>query len=149
MVLQQEMVDHIDEPVKHEEQFSHHQPTEFHFEAASPHDTDYHHPLLEDNDAELEDNEMMWDTVHHTPEVSGSMNCPIGYTKIGCCKCVHDTLPPEHHLSGAEHQDLAPTIHGIPIHDEVVEVNSEHEHGSQQQEQKKEQDDDDKNLKEY
>ena len=151
------MVDHIDRPEKPDEKYLYHeQPTEFHFEAASPHvlDSD-HQPLLDDNDAELEDNEMMWDTVHHTPEVSGTMECPLGYSKIGCCRCVLDTLPPEHHLTGAEHQDLAPTIHGVPSTEEhlnsEVESNAEHQHGSQQQqEQKKEQlDDGSKNLKEY
>ena len=36
---------------------------------------------------EEEENELQWEIMHN---VSGNLKCKEGYTKVGCCKCVHD-----------------------------------------------------------
>ena len=43
-----------------------------------------HHAL--DNEME-EDNELQWEIMQN---ISGNLKCKAGYTKVGCCKCVHD-----------------------------------------------------------
>lgn len=115
------MVGHLDESEEHEEQYSHnphiheHEATSLHLEPANHYDLAHAEPEVSheiDTDAEL--NEMKWDTLHETAEISGDAHCPIGYTKIGCCRCVMDMQAPTHHIMGPEHHDLAPTIHGMP-----------------------------------
>ena len=88
MNLQSHLVDHLDE--------GHTAPVADHHEYSG------HHY-----------NSMKWETIHpETADSDGVMHCPIGYARIGCCKCVLDDHAPEHHLVGTEHHDLSPTIHG-------------------------------------
>ena len=123
------MVDHLDEAEEHEEQYlhhttDHHYPTGHHYEHANRFDFEHTEPevdhSLDTKHVEHVEhfNELEWDTMHHTAAVSGDMHCPEGFSKVGCCRCVHDLNPQQHHILGAEHRDLAPTIHGMPTHHE-------------------------------
>ena len=113
------MVGHLDESEKHEEQYSHnphiheHEATGLHLEPTNHYDRAHTEPEVS-HEFNTELNEMKWDTLHETAEISGDAHRPIGYTKIGCCRCVMDMQAPTHHIMGPEHHDLAPTIHGMP-----------------------------------
>ena len=140
------MVDHVDEPQNHEEKYSvddhhyiateglhPHEPTEFHFEPAaiSPHDDliDSHHEVNESTKWDA----LNIDHLHDTAEVAENMECPAGFSKIGCCRCVKHSID----------HDLAPTFHGMAPHElkhlEEVEDNDgeEENHSKSPEKQKK------------
>ena len=117
MMLQNEMVDHLDESERHEAQYSHHE--SLHLDPANRYDMGHDEPEVDhgidsEHKEDLEPiNEMKWDTLHQTADISGNVHCQFGYKKIGCCKCVLDKDAPQHHIADVDHMDLHPSIHGM------------------------------------
>ena len=51
---------------------------------------------------------------HETVDADG--HCPIGFARVGCCKCIHDIHADAGHLGGrarVEEEEFTPTIHGM------------------------------------
>ena len=58
--------------------------------------------------------QMERETFHET-EISADSTCPFGYKRVGCCKCIRDLHPGDHHLTeeiSAEYEET-PRIHGV------------------------------------
>ena len=73
-------------------------------------------------------NEMTWEVIPEAEAGATGQHCPVGFTRVGCCKCVHDVHSQEAHLGGAvDHREM-PTIHGtghiggVPVHAEATAV---------------------------
>ena len=56
---------------------------------------------------EDDENEMDWETIE---KLDGNLKCKEGFTKVGCCKCVHD----DHEASTAA-SHLVPDVKAIPL----------------------------------
>ena len=64
-------------------------------------------------------NEMAWETLGHEE----GAHCPVGFTRVGCCKCVHDALSATHHIAEIGHD--TPQIHGSDGHHEIMSTSHE------------------------
>ena len=94
------------------------------------HGLEGHHPLTYDHDlAHAHFNDVHRNPVHfneagmrHEPMPEDG-ECPAGYTRIGCCKCILSPHADNDHIAAdREHEaDRSPVIHGTP------ETLSEHE----------------------
>lgn len=56
---------------------------------------------------EDDENEMEWDTIE---KLDGNLKCKEGFTKVGCCKCVHDD-----HEAATVASHLVPDVKAIPL----------------------------------
>ena len=56
---------------------------------------------------EDDENELDWETIEKN---DGNLKCKEGFTKVGCCKCVHD----DHEASTAA-SHLVPDVKAIPL----------------------------------
>ena len=70
-------------------------------------------------------NEMDWENFTEA-DMDADNQCPLGYARVGCCKCVLDVHAGAAHLTGEER--IAPTIHGMSH--EVAKANDQDIRGS-------------------